>query len=155
MRQAINPMPLEDAEYQHTYLVPTQEITFNQAILKNTDWSGTCLNAVNSMNGRVETRLNFEGADLSGANFIDAWLLHPVTKEHLGMGAVVHEVVTPVEQLNPEAKDKQKVLLEHVAGIFGNSLEKANPPVKTIVDEAKQKAFKTSVLEYLESKRGK
>jgi uncharacterized protein YjbI with pentapeptide repeats len=51
MRQAINPMPLEDAEYQHTYLVPTQEITFNQAI---------------------ESRLRFEGADLSGADFRNA-----------------------------------------------------------------------------------
>jgi hypothetical protein len=53
MRQAINPMPLEDAEYQHTYLVPTQEITFNQAILKNTHWSGTCLNAKSKITGQV------------------------------------------------------------------------------------------------------
>jgi hypothetical protein len=49
-------LDLEDVEFQQPYLIPTSEIPFNGANLRNTHWAGTCLNAVSKITGQVESR---------------------------------------------------------------------------------------------------
>jgi uncharacterized protein YjbI with pentapeptide repeats len=66
-------IPKRYARNQHPYMKLTNPICFTDADLKHTDWAGSCLNAVNKMNNNaIETRLRFEGADLSGADFSNA-----------------------------------------------------------------------------------
>jgi hypothetical protein len=134
-------IPLEHVEFQQPYVIATSEIPFNGANLRNTDWAGTKLNAVNSLNNQVESRLNFEGANLSGADFINAWLIHPVTKRHLGMRKAIQLCIHPEEHLNLLQKMQQATLIKHFVGIFGNSLETADTPVKTSVDQGEREEF--------------
>jgi uncharacterized protein YjbI with pentapeptide repeats len=61
-------IPKRDARNQQPYMKLTNTICFTDADLKNTDWVGTHLNAVNSMNKKVKSRLNFNGANLSEAS---------------------------------------------------------------------------------------
>jgi uncharacterized protein YjbI with pentapeptide repeats len=162
-------IPKRDARNQHPYMKLTNPICFTDADLKHTDWAGSCLNAVNKMNNNaIESRLRFEGADLSGADFTNAWLLHPVTGEHLGMRIAVQQCIAPSRGLNATQKDEQKALLKHMADIFGSALyekqvkEKTGrvthipiqTPVQTSVDKNEMKQFAKKVESTLKTKKG-
>jgi hypothetical protein len=157
---------ISDVEFHQPYLIPTSEIPFNGADLRNTHWAGTCLNAVSKITGQVESRLNFEGAKLDGADFTNAWLLHPVTQKHLGMREAIQLCIQPEEHLNLLQKMQQATLIKHMAGIFGNSLDvnvaskpknpfehpqiQERPPVKTSVDEEEANLFRIEISKFLD-----
>jgi hypothetical protein len=132
---------LKDVEFQQPYLISTSEIPFSGANLKNTDWSGTCLNAKSKLTGKVESRLRFAGADLSGADFTNTWLLHPVTQKHLGMEAVVEQCIRPSTGLNLMQQKQQNTLIKHVASIFGRSLGECQEPPRFSRDQKTDKEF--------------
>jgi hypothetical protein len=111
-------LALEDVEYQQPYFIATNEIPFLNANLKNTDWAGSKLNAVSKIAGKVESRLNFEGAKLDGADFSKAVILNP---DNPKQKAKVENLVAMIynRKRSGEIPDQIKPFIGELALIFG------------------------------------
>jgi uncharacterized protein YjbI with pentapeptide repeats len=117
-------MTEDGIDYQQPYLRPTDDIQLGDTDLSNSVWDGTYLNAKSELTNAVESRLRFEGADLSGADFTKAKLLHPLTQQHLDMRIAVEHI----NGLNDEER-KTDALFKHLKTIFEGGLDKGVPKV--------------------------
>jgi hypothetical protein len=125
---------------------PTSEIPFNGANLKHTNWAGTCLNAVSKITDQVESRLNFEGAKLDGADFRKSKLIDPTTRKEILLQqlALKFAGIDKIEALPEELVPA----LGQLACIFGSSLEQAKEPPKLSMfryEDKKMASFIASV----------
>jgi uncharacterized protein YjbI with pentapeptide repeats len=81
-------VPLEYLKELRPVELPNPPAALNKTNLSETRWKRTFLNRVDA-DKKVSPSFVFEGANLSNADFSKAVVIHPVTKEAMGMGQIV------------------------------------------------------------------